>query len=209
MTSLYHIDAIPTHSLVDTVTRSATQSFHSPAPWLLLSLLASVPEGCLAMQQVYCYASSRLERYATVMGYTLGTAAKATGKSRTSILRAIERGKISAEKNVHGEWNIDPSELHRVYPPKQTGNGEDNSTDATAVNSDLLIENRELTARLEAADQRTKDALDQVNDLRLRLDQSEDERRRTQAQLTALLTDQRGERPRHRWWPFGRIRSAG
>jgi hypothetical protein len=143
------------------------------------------------------------------MAYTLGTAAKATGKSRTSILRAIERGKISAEKNVHGEWNIDPSELHRVYPPKQACNGEDNSTDATAVNTDLLIENRELTTRLEVADQRTRDALDQVNDLRRRLDQSEDERRRTQAQLTALLTDQRNERPRHSWWPFGRIKLAG
>jgi hypothetical protein len=161
------------------------------------------------MQQAYCYGSSRLERYATAMGYTLGTAAKATGKSRTSILRAIERGKISAEKNVHGEWNIDPSEPHRVYPPKEAGNGDGNSTDATDVNTDLLIENRELTARLEAADQRTRDALDQVTDLRLRLDQSEDERRRTQAQLTALLTDQRSERRRHRWWPFGRIKPAG
>ena len=137
------------------------------------------------------------------MGYTLGTAAKATGRSRTSILRAIEKGKISAQKNVHGEWDIEPSELHRVYPAKEMSDGSGNSTDATETNTDLLIENRELTARLEAADQRIKDALDQVADLRLRLNQSEDERRRTQAQLTALLTDQRNGR--RRWWPFGRI----
>jgi hypothetical protein len=138
------------------------------------------------------------------MGYTLGTAAKATGKSRTSILRAIEKGKISAEKNVHGEWDIDPSELHRVYPAKEAGNGRDNSTHATAANTDLIIENRELAAKLQAADQRIRDALDQVADLRLRLDQSDEERRRTQAQFTALLTDQRNERRRRRWWPFGR-----
>jgi hypothetical protein len=139
------------------------------------------------------------------MGYTLGTAAKATGKSRTSILRAIEKGKISAEKTVHGEWDIEPSELHRVYPAKQAGNSVRNSTEAMPVNTDLLIENRELTAKLEAVDQRARDALDQVADLRLRLDQSEEERRKTQAQLTALLTDQRSERGRRRWWPFGRI----
>ena len=136
------------------------------------------------------------------MGYTLGTAAKATGKSRTSILRAIERGKISAEKNVHGEWDIEPSELHRIYPAKEEGNGSGNSMDATAANIDLLIQNRELAAKLDAADQRIRDALDQVADLRLRLDQSEGERRRTQAQLTALLTDQRSERRRRPWWPL-------
>jgi hypothetical protein len=139
------------------------------------------------------------------MGYTLGTAAKATGRSRTSILRAIEKGKISAQKNVHGEWDIEPSELHRVYPAKGMGDGSRNSTGATEANTDLLIENKELAAKLEAADQRITDALDQVADLRLRLDQSEEERRRTQAQLTALLTDRRSERRGRRWWPFGRV----
>jgi hypothetical protein len=143
------------------------------------------------------------------MGYTLGTAAKATGKSRTSILRAIEKGKISASKNAHGEWDIDPSELHRVYPAKETPNSSVNSAYATPANTDLLIENRGLKVKLEAADQRMRDALDQVADLRLRLDQSEEERRKAQSQLTALLTDQRDqaarEKPKRRgWWPFGR-----
>jgi hypothetical protein len=142
------------------------------------------------------------------MGYTLGTAAKATGRSRTSILRAIEKGKISACKNVHGEWDIEPSELHRVYPARESGNSSVNSTSATAANTDLLIENKELAAKLEAAGERVRDALDQVADLRLRLDQSEEERRRSQAQFTALLTDQRNQvardKPRRRgWWPFG------
>lgn len=146
-----------------------------------------------------------MERYATAMGYTLGTAAKATGKSRTSILRAIEKGKISAEKNVHGEWDIEPSELHRVYPAREAVRGSGNSTDATGTNTDLLIENKELAAKLEAAGERIRDALDQVADLRLRLDQSEEERRRTQNQLTGLLTDERHQvardKPRRRgWW---------
>lgn len=50
------------------------------------------------------------------MSYSLGQAARATGKSKTTILRGIRSGKFSAEKDVHGQWIIDPSELHRVYP---------------------------------------------------------------------------------------------
>ena len=50
------------------------------------------------------------------MSYTLGQAARATGKSKTTIQRAIRSGKISAEKTVNGAWEIEPSEVHRVYP---------------------------------------------------------------------------------------------
>ena len=50
------------------------------------------------------------------MSYTLGTASKATGKSKATILRAIRTGKFSAEKDANGVWRIEPSELHRVYP---------------------------------------------------------------------------------------------
>jgi len=51
------------------------------------------------------------------MHHTLGTAAAATGLNKSTILRAIKAGKISAARNEHGEWQIDPAELHRVYPP--------------------------------------------------------------------------------------------
>jgi hypothetical protein len=51
------------------------------------------------------------------MPYSLKHAATATGKSKPTILRAIQSGKISAEKDVQGEWQIEPAELHRVYPP--------------------------------------------------------------------------------------------
>ena len=50
------------------------------------------------------------------MRYTLGTAAKATGKSKTTIQRAIQKGKISASKGSNGSYAIDPAELHRVFP---------------------------------------------------------------------------------------------
>ena len=51
------------------------------------------------------------------MVYTLGDAAKATGKSKATISKAIKSGRISATKDETGTFQIDPAELHRVYPP--------------------------------------------------------------------------------------------
>jgi hypothetical protein len=59
------------------------------------------------------------------MPYSLKQAATATGKSKPTILRAIQGGKISAEKDQQGEWQIEPAELHRVYPPVSERNGSD------------------------------------------------------------------------------------
>jgi hypothetical protein len=50
------------------------------------------------------------------MVYTLGQAAKATGKSKTAIKNALDKGRISGNKTNDGSWAIDPAELHRVYP---------------------------------------------------------------------------------------------
>jgi hypothetical protein len=33
------------------------------------------------------------------------------------VLRAIKAGKVSATRDEHGQWQIDPAEMHRVYPP--------------------------------------------------------------------------------------------
>ena len=53
------------------------------------------------------------------MGYTLGDAARATGLNKSTILRAIRSGKVSGTKDAHGQWCIEPCELHRVYPEQK------------------------------------------------------------------------------------------
>jgi hypothetical protein len=50
------------------------------------------------------------------MAYSLVTGAAACGVNRTTILRAIKGGKISAERDAQGAWVIQPSELHRIFP---------------------------------------------------------------------------------------------
>ncbi len=54
------------------------------------------------------------------MRYTLGTAAKATGASKSSILRAIKSGRLSYNEKDASGYHIEASELFRVFPPVTT-----------------------------------------------------------------------------------------
>jgi hypothetical protein len=135
------------------------------------------------------------------MPYSLKQAADATGRSKPTILRAIQTSKISAVKDEHGEWQIDPAELHRVYEPVQ-GNGTDepelNDTQCSkpSYQQGLLrgaVEQlRERLASVETDRERERrEAAEHIADLRRRLDLADAERREKDRQLSTLLTDQR------------------
>ncbi len=120
------------------------------------------------------------------MAYSLKQAAEAVGRGKPAILRAIQKGIISANRNAKNEWVIDPSELHRVYPPIASNDAQSVQAerDATHDATDILQrENLLLREQIEIL-------RDERQDLRRRLDQSEEERRETQGKLTALLTYQ-------------------
>jgi hypothetical protein len=51
------------------------------------------------------------------MAYNLASAAAAAGINRSTVLRAIKAGRVSAQRDETGGWIIDPAELHRVFPP--------------------------------------------------------------------------------------------
>jgi hypothetical protein len=55
------------------------------------------------------------------MTYSLQQAADAAGVNKSTVLRAIQAGKVSATRNEHAQWLIEPAEL-RVYPPATEGN---------------------------------------------------------------------------------------
>lgn len=50
------------------------------------------------------------------MALTLNQAAKACGRSKSTLLDAIRSGRMSAPKDDRGRYVIDPAELHRVFP---------------------------------------------------------------------------------------------
>lgn len=119
-------------------------------------------------------------------------AARLAGKHKTTILRAIQSGRLSATEGPDGHRRIDVAELHRVYGPLRTDAVQtaariptqpDTPPDATGADTvALLAELRNQIARLEA----DKAAL------RTDLDAERDERRRLVAIVERLLlTDQR------------------
>lgn len=130
------------------------------------------------------------------MKYSLSEAAKATGKNKTTIQRAIKNGKISANKGDGGSYEIDPSELHRVFPPADAQHPKSNDTQQTkfAPDGSHLAHVLELEKNLAIANERArglesqKDQMaDTISDLRKRLDSSE-------SRVTALLADNRPKR---------------
>lgn len=109
------------------------------------------------------------------MKYTLSQAATATGKNKATIQRAIKNGKISAPKNSSGAYEIDPSELHRVFPATAQRVAQQdisNDTQHSDKRDETLHFKLEL---LEAERERERDQMQStIDDLRKRLDRSED-----------------------------------
>jgi hypothetical protein len=125
------------------------------------------------------------------MAYSLGQAAKAAGISKTSLHRAINKGRISAAKNDNGAYEIEPSELDRIYPPVAEGDSSANPDLAQDGTPGTAVETEVLCREVELLRERLADKDGVIRDLRERLDQSEQERREKDRQLTALLTDER------------------
>ena len=124
------------------------------------------------------------------MRYTLGTAAKATGKAKSTILRAVKSGAISATRAHDGSYAIEPSELHRVFSPRGAQQVASNDTQPHEEHDATLRFRLEI---IETERQRERDQMQAtIDDLRARLDRSED-------RITALLA---APSKRARWWPW-------
>ena len=102
-------------------------------------------------------------------------AADLVGMSKAGIFKAIKTGKVSATKNGNGEWRIEPVELFRVYQPVSNGL---HQSPLPSVQQDIPQSTGSL--------QREVDLLrEMVTDLRSRLDEEIQERRK----LTNILTE--------------------
>lgn len=121
--------------------------------------------------------------------YTLGTAAKATGKSKTTIQRAIAKGQLSADKLQNGGYSIDPSELHRVFPMVGVETVSRNPELDTSRPLDDTPALRERLAISEAMLVREREALAEMRQ----------DRDAWKQQATALLA---APPKRRRWWPW-------
>jgi len=66
------------------------------------------------------------------MGLSLRDAAQQVAVSKSTILRAIQSGRLSAARTDDGGYAIDPAELFRVYPPKRRTSAADHGAGQNA-----------------------------------------------------------------------------
>jgi hypothetical protein len=119
------------------------------------------------------------------MGISAKEAAERVGMTKAGIIRAIQRQKLSATRNLKGEWVIDPVELFRVYEPVST------QLPTVPTNSDNSQQDRVnvLETQVMMLEQMVADKDETIRKLFDRLE--------AQQQVTLLLED---KQRRVSWW---------
>lgn len=139
---------------------------------------------------------------------TLRQAAELTGKSKSTLTRAIKSGRLSASRDREGMYAIDPAELARAYPFVERPDAQHDAHHGAPRNREtelddaailrlrlsLLVDERD---RERAAAEREREQLaETVGDLRMRLDRAEQ-------RISALISDQSPKKKRP-WWKWNR-----
>jgi hypothetical protein len=119
--------------------------------------------------------------------FTLGEAARAVNRSKSTLSKAIKSGRLSCMSREGGEYQIDAAELFRVFPANSNSNPEIERLATPEGNWRTAV----LQAQLEGLSGELEQVKSERDDLRRRLDSEAEERRK----LTALLTDQRQPQP--------------
>lgn len=102
-------------------------------------------------------------------------AADLTGKSKSTIQRAMNSGKISYELDANGRRVIDVSELDRAFGLKQTS-AEPSETSSASVEQELekashMLEAERMKMRIQMLENQLEAAEDQIEDLKAQRDQ--------------------------------------
>lgn len=130
-----------------------------------------------------------MTRHATPAELSLSQAAKETGKSKSTINRAIKTGKLSATRHQDGTYSIAASELFRVFP---SGTPEGSRWVDTQPRTEP---DRTATVRIEALEA----ALQREREVNADLIEDRDHWRQ---QATALLA---APAKRKTWWPWSKL----
>lgn len=118
------------------------------------------------------------------MKLSLNKAAKEAGVAKSTILEAIKTKRMSAPKNERGHYEIDPSELFRVFPKTgQIQTSEPNPTPAESRQENNVLEREVMLLR------------EMLEETRADRDQW-----REQAQKVTALIEGRTEKRGTRWF---------
>jgi hypothetical protein len=136
--------------------------------------------------------------------FSLRHAAQQAGTSKSTILRAIQSGRLSASRLEDGGYSIDPAELTRVYPPRSSivaadqsadrSVGQDTTPRGTDSATELRIRNATLEAELGVMCQLLEAEKRRAEELR-----EDRDRWHAQAERLALPAPETAAMPKH-WW---------
>ena len=66
----------------------------------------------------------------------LSEAARESGQSKSAIWRAVKSGRLSATRTYNGDYQIDPTDLHRVFSPGADGRARDGGATTVSMKRD-------------------------------------------------------------------------
>lgn len=138
--------------------------------------------------------------------FPVAEAARRAGVERTTLYRKLKKGEISGQSDASGSKYIEASELLRVYPNADVS--ESSATvdqqlqqsgiqqratvhDSRLLQREIEVRDEKIRALEQERERERRDAQATIDDLRRRLDQEAEERRK----LTLILTDQRSQTP--------------
>jgi len=136
-------------------------------------------------------------------------AAKEAGIAKKTLLEAISSGRLTAEKNDKGHWEIDPAELFRVYPktslsePEKPQPTPQENRQKTSEASVLEVEVKMLREQIERMDTERERERAQLGDQIEALKEQAERQSADHRQALAALTDQRekaAEPPKRGLW---------
>lgn len=123
------------------------------------------------------------------MSLTLNQAAKACGRSKSTLLNAINSGRMSAPKDDRGRYAIDPAELHRAFPFQAP----DRSADRLSEPQPTTLGNHLTTL----TDRGVEREVELLREMLAKAEANADHWRALAERQQALLEDKRPKEPRN------------
>lgn len=129
---------------------------------------------------------------------SLREAVKHFDVSRPTLQKALKAGKVSGVQDGKGQWQVDPSELSRVYRPRSA----EVEKAESAFDGNLPTVNKALPGNPNADVQALQAALEVEKAKREAAEALAEERARHIEDLRRMLPPPESGPQRKRWWPW-------
>ena len=126
-----------------------------------------------------------------VVNVSIREAVKLYDVSRPTLTKHLNNGKISGTQDGKGQWQIDPSELARIYQSRKTERHESDQNVENSYTTENALELERLKNALAMAETRADAVEGRLSDKDAMISDLREDRDRWRQQATSLLEDKR------------------